>query len=96
MKEIILMHEERFYGSYLSQILMDFASIWLILKLMESRGAPPGPRPDPSRRLATGPPVHRGPGKSLSGRHLSSSMGTKSFPLGQKGTVSGVLYLSNF
>ena len=40
---------------------MDLASIWLILKLIETRGAPPGPRPDPTQEFANGAPREPGP-----------------------------------
>ena len=53
------------FKSYLSQILMDLASIWLILKLIETRGAPPGPRLDPTRQFANGAPQEPGPRESL-------------------------------
>ena len=42
-------------------MLMDFAQIGLILKVIEARGAPPGPRPDPARDFATGPCGAPGP-----------------------------------
>jgi len=60
------MHEMRFhFGSYLNQMLMDFASIWLILKLSRPAGPRSGPRTEPSRRSAVGPRGKRGPGESL-------------------------------
>ena len=44
------------FGSYLSQILMDFDQIWLILKLTVPRGPPLRFRGSPNRRRGRGPP----------------------------------------